>query len=170
MRVSLTIRNFIGPRPGLKSGPDVFADALVPSGRIRPRNVGLGWSVPTASAPGVRRQFPPLITYGSWTPITSVPSAVRLVSLSIAGHADLYESKGLPPVDRLPEIVRACHIAPGAATHRNDAGISAMVIVPRNRKVNRTSRFPTSPCAPSTFAILRMPAALGRLHPVHREP
>lgn len=30
MRVSLTIRNFTGPTPGTKSGPDVFADALVP--------------------------------------------------------------------------------------------------------------------------------------------
>jgi hypothetical protein len=31
VRVSLEIRNFAGPHePGVKSGPDVFADALVP--------------------------------------------------------------------------------------------------------------------------------------------
>jgi hypothetical protein len=36
VRVSLTIRNFTGLRPDMKSGPDVFADALVPSGRILP--------------------------------------------------------------------------------------------------------------------------------------
>ena len=36
VRVSLTTRNFTGPTPGTKSGPDVFADALVPSGRILP--------------------------------------------------------------------------------------------------------------------------------------
>jgi len=37
VRVSLTTRNFYrAERPGMKSGPDVFADALVPSGRIHP--------------------------------------------------------------------------------------------------------------------------------------
>src|SRR3982751_4617011 len=40
VRVSLTTRNFYrAERPGMKSGPDVFADALVPLGRTCSRNV-----------------------------------------------------------------------------------------------------------------------------------
>src|SRR5947208_10836 len=36
VRVSLTTRNFTGPTPGTKSGPDVFADALVPGTSLFP--------------------------------------------------------------------------------------------------------------------------------------
>lgn len=115
-----------------------------PLGRILvPRNAGLGWS---GSERPRKAQAP-----------NSSPSYYRWFVAA----------------DDLGSVCGICSCAPcrsGAVLNGTDARLAAMVIVPRNRKVNRTSRFPTSPCATRTFAILRMPAALARLHPVHREP
>jgi hypothetical protein len=52
----------------------------------------------------------------------------------------------------------------------DDIDVAAMVIVLRNRRVNRTSRLVISPGAAGISAISRSAARCARLHPVHREP
>jgi hypothetical protein len=98
----------------------------------------------------------------------SLPFRLPFDTCRCPSTVDLDQSKGHPPTDRLPELVLA-HRS-GAATNHDDAGIAAMVIGPRKRKVNRTSRFSTSACATSTFPIFPAAARSAHLHPVHREP
>jgi hypothetical protein len=55
--------------------------------------------------------------------------------------------------DHLPEPVMARRAAARPVTHNDDTGLAAMVIVLRNRRVNRISRLVTSPCAAGISAI-----------------
>jgi hypothetical protein len=98
VRTSLEIRNFAGPHePGLKSGPDVFADALVP------RNTLVPWPAPRSSAP-----FPSQLHFR--------------------------ESADAEPAWRAGDV-------------------AAMVIVPPNGRVNRTSPLAVASCAAVISAI-----------------
>jgi len=72
--------------------------------------------------------------------------------------------------DHLLEPVIARRVAARPVTNGDNTGLAAMVIVLRNRRVNRTSRLATSPCAAGISAISRSTPQGARLHPVHREP
>jgi len=72
--------------------------------------------------------------------------------------------------DHLLEPVIARRVAARPVTNGDNTGLAAMVIVLRNRRVNRTSRLVTSACAAGISAISRLAPQGARLHPVHREP
>ena len=129
-----------GPRSRMKSGPDVFADALVPAARA----FGAGALI---------QQFPLNRFSGrraSGPPCRSKPGRFR----------DRFGANlGLEAAVSLA----ACAVRPPAR-------LRAMVIVVRNARVNRRSRSGEKACTAGTFAIPLNCAHRARLRPVHREP
>jgi hypothetical protein len=66
----------------------------------------------------------------------------------------------------LPVVARA---SPPDRPKDDHPDVRAMVIVVRNRKVNRTLQSRAKACAAGTSEILPATARLARLHPVHRD-
>jgi hypothetical protein len=96
----------------------------------------------------------------------------RLFRFRLLFQARRRSQIGYPPRRGLPNGRSNCAtaVAAGPVTNDDDADLAAMVIVLRNRKVNRISRLVTSPCAAGISAISHSTAQGARLHPVHREP
>lgn len=142
----------------MKSGPDVFADALVPLGTrsslgdaIAPR------SVPVADASAVRRRISPFIIDRSQG-VGCFASALR--------RARHRPRTRYPPRGPLPDggsssagldSVLPRGAADRQATNDADTGLGGMVIVAPSRTVNRTSRlgFPAVPQAVLRFRVRR---------------
>ena len=90
VRVSLTTRNFYrAERPGMKSGPDVFADALVPSGRIHPP----GAPVPRSASPPERQ-----------SPGAPVPRSASLPERHLSRNVSFRRPRGPAPGATIPSI------------------------------------------------------------------
>lgn len=146
------LRNFTGPKARLKSGPDVFADALVPRNVCRSdcrasgaRHLDLSKSFTCRSD---RSRLAPAVA--------DRDHAARRIS---------YAARPPIPVGTFANAgCSAC--ADNDARKMRDV---AMVIVVRNARVNRTSRILTSCCSTATSAILRRRERSPRLHPVHRD-
>ena len=186
MRVSLTTRNFTGGQsPAMKSGPDVFADALVPGKLSFPERPVPG-TIPfpeCSPSPELRSPahqasgseiFP--ASYRSFAGVGCFASAcccrrviAREFGIRLAVNPRMVERSCATPGHLLePVITRRVTACP--VTNSGDPDLAAMVIVLRNRRVNRISRLVTSPCAAGISAIPRSTARCARLHPVHREP
>jgi len=149
-------------KPGMKSGPDVFADALVPSGRIRPRNARFCWSAPIADAKVSGAEIFPN-SYRSFVgPVASLP----LVATGASSLAEFgFRRAVIRPNGRRSRMMPDHLLEPGMmrrvagpTASNDDAELAAMVIVLRNRRVNRISRLVTSPCAAGISAISRAAA------------
>ena len=170
----------------MRSGPDVFADALVPSGRTRPRNALVPGTLLLPECPlspersdsrRLRRpalKSPPIhIDRSQASAVSLPPVAAGASSLANLGScAVIFPNGSQKPHDaRSSAGTRHCAACcAGPMTNDDDTDAAAMVIVLRNRRVNRTSRLVTSPCAAGISAISRSAARCARLHPVHREP
>ena len=158
------LRNFIGPKARLKSGPDVFADALVPRNVPVPRNVSRSPERFAFRLPRLRcrafRSFqilymPVPIARGPWPGCRRSRSCPRPVAARFANPSlELLQSTG------------SSVCADDDARETRDV---AMVIVVRNGRVNRTSRLLTCCCGTGTSAIPHRSAREARLHPVHRD-
>jgi hypothetical protein len=130
-----------GPRSRMKSGPDVFADALVPAARA----FGVGALIQQLNGFSGRRASGPPISI-------QCPRPGRF--------RDRFGANlGLEAAVSLA----ACAVRPPAR-------LRAMVIVVRNARVNRRSRSGEKACTAGTFAIPSNCAHRARLRPVHREP
>ena len=144
------LRNFTGPKARLESGPDVFADALVP--RNAPR-----------SPERLPFRLPRLLTPGAFDPSKSLlPCSDR--RWSCRAFACAFMRRGSPtqhvvlprnPTGNLQDRIRSRSRIVDARQRRDDA----MVIVVRNGRVNRTSRIGTCPCSTATSAISPLPRA-----------
>ena len=159
----------------MKSGPDVFADALVPrNARLlseRPR------SPERSDSPRIRRaalKSPPLQIDRSQASAGLLPPvAPRRVIACEFGFRHAANFRTVAEAARFQIICWNRHCTAccaGPVTREDGIDVAAMVIVLRNRRVNRTSRLATSPSAAGTSAISRSTARCARLHPVHREP
>ena len=158
----------------MKSGPDVFADALVPPGTSR--SLERPPSPERSDSPRNRRAALNLLQF---ILIVRRRRLVRFGPLPQARHRSRIR---VPARRELPTVAEAARFqiicwnrhctacCAGPVTGEDGIDVAAMVIVLRNRRVNRISRLLTSPCAAGIFAILRSTARCVRLHPVHREP
>ena len=147
------LRNFTGPKARPKSGPDVFADALVPRNASRSdcrasgaRHFDLSKSFrclsrpPAACTPGCRRSR-----------LCATPCCLRCARRFRCGNF--------------------CDSSSSVCADDDARGMrdAAMVIVLRNGRVNRSSRIVTCCCGAATSAISCLPPCSLRLHPVHRD-
>ena len=170
----------------MRSGPDVFADALVPSGRTCPRNALVPGTLllpecplspersdsrrlrrPALKSPPIHRSF---AGFGGFA---SACCRRRVIAREFGFlRAVIFPNGSQKPHDaRSSAGTRHCAACcAGPMTNDDDTDAAAMVIVLRNRRVNRTSRLVTSPCAAGISSIRRLTARCARLHPVHREP
>jgi hypothetical protein len=154
------LRNFAGPKARLKSGPDVFADALVP------RNVSRS-DCRATGAPALRSfqilYMPVPTAHGPRAQSRARPGCRR--SRSCATTRRLRRA----PADSIAGTfanTRYCVCTDDDARQMRDV---AMVIVVRNGRVNRTSRILVCCCGTAISAIPRRRAQSPRLHPVHRD-
>jgi hypothetical protein len=141
------LRNFTGPKARLKSGPDVFADALVPrNGSRSPERLALRW--PCLRRPALR-SFQ--IVY---RPVPTPTACTGLWQIAVMRHrASVSRARRQSTIGTLANT-RSFVCADDGACEARDV---AMVIVVRNGRVNRTSRILTSCCGIAIFAISSLP-------------
>jgi hypothetical protein len=153
------LRNFTGSKARLKSGPDVFADALVP------RNASRSPERPRSAcrASGDRRSILPDALHACPDRLR-LPRAVADFALAPPRIGYPAQLSPIPSAELLQSSPSVC-AADGARETRH----VAMVIVVRNGRVNRSSRIPICPCSTGISAISCSPVPRSRLHPVHRD-
>ena len=152
-----------GPKPGVRSGPDVFADALAPRKlRVSPGGCFSGallrWPAhpaPGSHLPDILFDCSRVLTDFGTPSLHPVRHASRSRYQVRREHLTAADAAGAPGSH--PGSVTGRRIAP---TLRVDevADVAAMVIVPPNGRVNRISPIGTSCCAAVVSAIPRRAA------------
>src|SRR4029079_12399413 len=131
------LRNFTGPKARLKSGPDVFADALVPRNVPVPRNVSHS---PERFAFRLSRLRCRADLSKSFTYLSRPPAALGRAVADCA-HAPRHGYRAVR------QTIIGTFAKTGSLVCADDAAREtrdvAMVIVVRNGRVNRSSRILT---------------------------
>jgi hypothetical protein len=166
------LRNFPGPKARLKSGPDVFADALVPRNASRSPERPVFPGTPCGSfaalpAPGTSIFPNPLhagpTAHGPRAQLRARPGSGRSRACT-AAHWLRRALRRFISGTFANTSSSAC-----ADHHAREMRDVAMVIVVRNGRVNRSSRILTCCGGTATSVIPHRRARRARLHPVHRD-